>query len=70
MPKMKTNRLAAKKFRVGGTGRVKHALTNTSHNTGKKSNKKMRQLRGRRVVDASDIRSLQRQLPYAGIKAS
>ena len=70
MPKMKTNRLAAKKFRVGGTGRVKHKIAHTSHNTGKKSGKNTRQLRGTRVVDKRDVGALQRQLPYAGIKAS
>lgn len=70
MPKMKTNRLAYKKFRVGGTGRVKHAIANTSHNTGKKSSKKMRQLKGRRVVDASNISALQVQLAGMGVKAS
>ncbi|MCO6430000.1 MAG: 50S ribosomal protein L35 [Deltaproteobacteria bacterium] len=68
MPKMKTNRMAHKKFRVGGTGRVKHALAGTSHNTGKKSSKRIRQLRGRRVVDKTNTSALQGQLPYAGIK--
>ena len=67
MPKMKSNRLAHKKFRVGGKGTVSHARAATSHNTGKKSAKRMRQLRGKAVVHETNVSALQRQLPYAGI---
>lgn len=68
MPKMKTNRLAAKKFRVGGTGKVKHAKAGASHNTGKKSAKRIRQLKGRKVAYSGSIDGIQGQLPYAGVK--
>ena len=68
MPKMKTNRLANKKFRVGGTGRIKHAHAGTSHNTGKKSSKKMRQLRGRVVMDRNMQKQMERVLPNHGVK--
>lgn len=68
MPKMKTNRMANKKFRVGGKGKVKHALAGASHNTGKKSAKRVRQLKGRRVVLRANIKAIQGQLPYAGAK--
>ena len=68
MPKMKTNRMAYKKFRVGGTGRVKRALAGASHNTGKKSSKKVRQLRARKVIDSTNARAVRGQLPYAGVK--
>ena len=67
MPKMKTNRMAYKKLRVGGTGRVKRALAGASHNTGKKSSKKVRQLRVRRVIDRANSRAVRGQLPYAGV---
>lgn len=67
MPKMKTNRLAAKKFKVGGTGTVTHARAATSHNSGKKSAKRMRQLKGKIRLDDTSVRGLARQLPYAGI---
>ena len=70
MPKMKTNRMAHKKFRVGGTGKVKHALAGASHNTGKKSAKRVRQLKGRRVVDKTNLRALQGQLPYHSVRKS
>lgn len=68
MPKMKTNRLAYKKLRVGGTGRVKRAQAGTSHNSGKKPRKRVRHLKGRKVIDRSNIKGLQGQLPYLGIK--
>lgn len=68
MPKMKTNRMANKKFRVGGKGKVKHALAGASHNTGKKSAKRIRQLKGRRVVDTANISGLRGQLPNSGVK--
>lgn len=68
MPKMKTNRMMYKKFRVGGTGRAKKAQARTSHNTGKKSAKRMRHLKGSVTVDRTNIAPLKRALPYAGIR--
>ncbi len=62
MPKMKTNRMARKKFRVGGTGVVKKARANTSHNSGKKPSKRMRQLRGRSVVHGTNSYDVTRML--------
>lgn len=64
MPKMKTNRMTAKKFRVGGTGTVKRKQAFKSHNTGKKSPKRIRQLRGALVVDESNQKSVTKMLPY------
>ena len=64
---MKTNRLAAKKFRVGGKGKVKHAIAGASHNTGKKSAKRIRQLKGRRVVESANINGIKGQLPYHSV---
>ncbi|HMO01956.1 MAG TPA: 50S ribosomal protein L35 [Oligoflexia bacterium] len=68
MPKMKTNRFAAKKFRVTASGRVKRARANTGHNTGKKSRKLTRQLKGRVVLDKTNSYALKKLLPNAGIK--
>jgi large subunit ribosomal protein L35 len=70
MPKMKTNRMAYKKLRVGGTGRVKRALAGASHNSGKKSAKRIRQLRVRKVLDSTNVSAVARQLPYLGVKPS
>ena len=64
MPKMKTNRLAYKKFLVNGKGNVKRSQSCTSHNTGKKSAKRMRRLRRPVVVDKTNRHPLRRMLPY------
>ncbi len=66
MPKMKTNRLAHKKFRVNAKGKIKKARANTSHNTGKKSAKRMRQLRRSGAVDKTNMYDLSRMLANAG----
>ena len=67
MPKMKTHRMAYKKFRVGGKGTPKRAQANKSHLTSKRSAKRIRQLRGLLVVDDTNKRDLRRLLPFAGI---
>ncbi|MCB0334352.1 MAG: 50S ribosomal protein L35 [Bdellovibrionales bacterium] len=64
MPKMKTNRTVYKKFRVGGKNLLKRGRANRSHNTAKRSPKRMRHLRGLVVVDKVDAPRLQRLLPY------
>lgn len=63
MPKMKTNKLTRKKFRVSKSGRVKHARAGTSHNTGKRSAKRNRQLKGTMTLDSTARRALQGLLP-------
>lgn len=68
MPKMKTNRLARKKLRVSAGGKVSRARANTSHNTGKKSAKRMRQLRGSALVHSANVRAVRAMLPYGGVK--
>ena len=69
MPKMKTNRMARKKFRTGGRkggkARLRKAQANTSHNTGKRSAKRIRQLRKRTGVDSTSDRQVRIMLPYA-----
>lgn len=67
MPKMKTNRMASKKFRVTGSGRVKRKRANTSHNTGKKPAKRMRQLRSGKMVDKTNLDSLKTMLSHSTI---
>jgi large subunit ribosomal protein L35 len=65
MPKMKTNRLASKKIRVGGNGRIKRAQAGTSHLTAKMSPKRIRNLRKRVNVDSTNARALRGMLPYS-----
>ena len=64
MPKMKSNRMVAKKFRVSASGRVKRAQAYTSHNTAKKTPKRRRQLRGIIGLDPSNASAIKRLLPY------
>ena len=66
MPKMKTNRMARKRIRVAASGRLKKAQANTSHNSGKKPNNKMRRLKRRIGVDSTSMRLVRGLLPYAG----
>ena len=64
MPKMKTNRLARKKFRVNASGKISHARAYTSHKTGKRSAKRNRQLKGCILVDDTNYDAIARLMPY------
>ncbi|MFZ5759115.1 MAG: 50S ribosomal protein L35 [Thermodesulfobacteriota bacterium] len=64
MPKMKTNRGAAKRFKISGSGKVIRSKAYTSHILTKKTTKRKRNLRKSGVVDASDVRGIKRILPY------
>jgi large subunit ribosomal protein L35 len=62
MPKMKTNRGAAKRFRRKSSG-FKHRKTNRNHILTKKGTKRKRQLRGFEEVASADVAALKRMLP-------
>ncbi|NMC62037.1 MAG: 50S ribosomal protein L35 [SAR324 cluster bacterium] len=64
MPKIKTNRMAAKKFCIGGKGTVKRGTARGNHNTGKKSAKQCRRYRKYPVVDKANAKNIDRMLPY------
>ena len=66
MPKIKTNRTAAKKFFATKNGKAKRAQAFASHNTGKKSAKRKRKLSAMITVDKTNMRMLKRMLPYGG----
>ena len=66
MPKIRTNRMAYKKFRVGGKGRLKRRQTNKSHLTAGRPAKRIRQLRPGVTVDKSNEKGVLKMLPYAG----
>ena len=65
MPKMKSHRGAAKRFRVQGSGGIKRSRAFLRHILTKKSTKRKRHLRGTRRVDASDLHAIKSMLPYA-----
>lgn len=64
MPKMKTSRAAAKRFKLTGTGKLKRAKAYKSHILTKKSQKRKRNLRKSTVVDATNVKSMKKALPY------
>lgn len=63
MPKMKSNRAAAKRFRATGTGQVKRAKAFKSHILSKKAPKRKRNLRKGTLVSAANLRQMKRLLP-------
>ncbi|MBW7929749.1 MAG: 50S ribosomal protein L35 [Gammaproteobacteria bacterium] len=64
MPKMKTNRGAAKRFRAKGNGGFKHGQSHLNHILTKKSPKRKRQLRPIHQVEQSDLPGVRKMLPY------
>ena len=64
MPKMKTNRGAAKRFSRKGTG-FKRAQAFKNHILTKKSPKRIRQLRKTTMVCKADTAAVEKMLPYA-----
>ena len=64
MPKMKTNRGAAKRFKTTGTGKIKRNKAFSSHILTKKSTKRKRNLRQSGLIDAADTKAVKRMLPY------
>jgi large subunit ribosomal protein L35 len=65
MPKMKTNRGAAKRFRPTGGGGFKRGQSHLNHILTKKSTKRKRHLRSTEMVHESDVKSVRKMLPYA-----
>jgi len=63
MPKLKTNRGAAKRFRATASG-YKSRRTNRNHILTKKATKRKRQLRASAQIGQSDLNSIDRMLPY------
>jgi large subunit ribosomal protein L35 len=64
MPKIKTNRGAAKRFRKTGTGKVRRNKAFTSHILTKKTTKRKRDLRQATLVSAADHRNICAMVPY------
>ncbi|NLA75238.1 MAG: 50S ribosomal protein L35 [Deltaproteobacteria bacterium] len=64
MPKLKTHRGAAKRFKTTGTGKVVRNKANASHILTKKTTKRKRNLRKSALVDARDVKRIKRLIPY------
>ena len=62
MPKMKTHRGAAKRFKVTGSGKITRRKANQNHILEKKAPKRKRRLEGRVTVDKADAPRIKRLL--------
>jgi len=65
MPKMKTKKSAAKRFKVRAGGSIKRSQAFKRHILTKKTTKNKRQLRGMVTVHASNVVAVRTMLPYA-----
>jgi large subunit ribosomal protein L35 len=63
MPKMKTHRGAAKRFRKTGSGKLVRTKSNKQHILTKKTTKRKRRLRKSALVDPVDAKRLRQLLP-------
>jgi large subunit ribosomal protein L35 len=64
MPKMKTKRGAAKRFKTTGNGKIIRSKAFGSHILTSKTTKRKRRLRKSVVVDPANARGLRRMMPY------
>jgi len=63
MPKIKTNRAAAKRFRKTGTGKFVFGKSHASHILTKKSRKRKRSLRQSQIIDKTNMKEIKLLLP-------
>ncbi|MCK6555475.1 50S ribosomal protein L35 [Candidatus Binatia bacterium] len=64
MPKMKTSRGAAKRFKMTGTGKIRRRKAYLRHILTSKGRKRKRHLRQTGMVDATNERAIRLLLPY------
>ncbi len=62
--KMKTNRSAAKRFRVTGSGKVMHFRAGKSHLLRKKNRKRKRNLKKAVEISPANLRAVRNLIPY------
>ncbi len=63
MPKIKTSRAAAKRFKATGSGKFKFRKSHASHILTKKTTKRKRSFRRDQIVDESNMKEVRRLLP-------
>ena len=64
MPKMKTHRGAAKRFKKTGTGKVKRSKAYAGHLLSSKSPKRKRNLRKSGLVSQAEQKNISKLIPY------
>ena len=65
MPKLKTKRAAAKRYKVTGTGKIMRMKANKSHILTKKTTKRKRNLRKSTLVDDTNVKTMKKIMPYS-----
>lgn len=63
MPKLKTHRGAAKRFKKTGTGKIKRSKAFMGHLLTSKSSKRTKQLRKSCLVDKANLNAVRKMLP-------
>lgn len=63
MPKIKTNRSAAKRFKKTGTGKFVYSKSHANHILTKKTTKRKRSLRQGHIINKTDMKCIKRLLP-------
>ena len=64
MPKIKTNRGAAKRFKKTGSGKIVRKQAYLRHQLSCKTRKQKRHLRGSTLVDAANAPAIRKLIPY------
>lgn len=64
MPKVKTNRSAAKRFSKSGSGQITRSKAGKNHFTGKKASKSIRNLRKGTLLSSADTSRISKIIPY------
>lgn len=64
MPKIKTSKSAAKRFKKTGTGKLKRMKAYKSHILTKKTTKRKRNLRKATITDATKVKNMKKIMPY------
>ncbi|MBN1945681.1 MAG: 50S ribosomal protein L35 [Bradymonadales bacterium] len=65
MPKMKTNRAAAKRFQRTGSGKIRRRMSHGNHILTKKRPKRKRVLKQPALVHSANIKHVNKLLPYS-----
>jgi large subunit ribosomal protein L35 len=63
MPKIKTNRSAAKRFKRTGSGKFAYSKSHASHILTKKTRKRKRSLRQTNIINKNDVKEIKLLLP-------
>lgn len=64
MPKIKTKKAAAKRFKVTGSGKIKRTRSGKNHKLNNKSGKTIRSLRKQGYVSSAEEKNVKELLPY------